>query len=149
MDIRCERNGQTEIGIITHEGREFAALGSSVNGVHVAGYLGKGDTLQTFCGRTMLATRSERTESYHDENWGDTFGIIFYLTRGRAIVGYCLGEGSLFRGELVYLSDHAKRSSAHQRAIRELCRIECEYWLDIDAEDAERFQAELDAEDAQ
>jgi hypothetical protein len=35
---RCERQGQIEIGVIEHEGREFAALGGSVIGRRITGY---------------------------------------------------------------------------------------------------------------
>ena len=39
MITRCERRGQLEIGIVDHEGRSYAAFGSSVqrsqrNGLH-------------------------------------------------------------------------------------------------------------------
>ena len=35
MITRCERRGQLEIGIVDHEGRSYAAFGSSVNGHNV------------------------------------------------------------------------------------------------------------------
>ena len=38
MQTRCERRGQLEIGIVTHNGHVFAAFGSSVNGRNVTGY---------------------------------------------------------------------------------------------------------------
>ena len=38
MQTRCVRQGQVEIGVIEHEGREFSALGASVVGRHVTGY---------------------------------------------------------------------------------------------------------------
>lgn len=33
---RCERRGQAEIGVVEHEGREYAALGATVDGRHLA-----------------------------------------------------------------------------------------------------------------
>ena len=38
MQTKCERRGQLEIGIVTHDGHVFAAFGSSVNGHNVTGY---------------------------------------------------------------------------------------------------------------
>ena len=101
MQTWCERQGQVEIGAIEHEGHTFAALGASVQGRHVTGYTGlqrRDSFLSTWCGRTMLACRSEVVEEYHD----GPVVLMFRLTKGRYIVGYALGEkGMLFRGELV------------------------------------------------
>jgi hypothetical protein len=55
----CVRQGQIEIGVIEHEGREFSAMGATVVGRHITGYtrLVDGDiTLTTWCGQTMLAS---------------------------------------------------------------------------------------------
>ena len=35
MELFCERRGLGEVGVVTHDGRVFAASGSSVNGRHV------------------------------------------------------------------------------------------------------------------
>lgn len=140
---RCERDAYgREIGVIEHNGREFKALGASVVGTHVSGYVGKRDELLTWCGRTMLDCRSDRGDEYRDEYGEKSFGLVFLLGSGRAIVGYALGVGMLFRGELVQLGE----GNAWDEA-RDACKSECDYWRRIDAEDAERFQAELDAED--
>lgn len=97
MQTWCERQGQIEVGVIEHDGREFRALGASVAGRHVTGYtrLGTGDiALTTWCGKTMLACRSEVIEEYHD----GSLALVFRLTRGRFVVGYALGEhGMVFR----------------------------------------------------
>ena len=101
MTTRCERHGQTEIGVIEHEGREYAALGATVDGRHLTAYtkIRSGTlTLTTWCGKTMLACRSKIAETFND----DSCAVIFCLTKGRFIVGYALAEdGMLFRGELV------------------------------------------------
>lgn len=128
MRSKTERHGQTEIGIVAHHGQEFAAIGASVVGRNVTGYLNDRDELTTWNGRVMLAGRSYRTGTYRTED-GETFGIVFPLANGRAIVGYSLGDGMLFRGELVY---------AHQDA-DSVCRQVCEWCLECDAEDAEQF----------
>lgn len=134
MESRCERHGQLEIGIITHEGKEFRAGGASVVGKHVTGYLRAGSSryklaLATFCGQTMLECRAEIVERYR-LRWGDeTEAIVFRLTNGRAIVGYSLGEGMLFRGELI-----------DQRDIDEAARIArgiSEYFITADDESEE------------
>jgi len=138
MKSYCERQGQTEIGVVEFEGREFRALGASVQGKRVSGYLGKRDQLQSWCGRTMMDCRSERFGEYRTDCDDDTFGVVYFLTRGRAIVGYCLGVGMLFRGELVEIE-------SREDAIRQ-CEAECEYWLNIDHDDYERDQAEQMAE---
>jgi len=101
MQTRCERRGQIEVGIIEHEGREFAALRATVIGRNVTGYtrLGDGEIhLSTWCGQTMLVARSEVVERY----WSGSLALILRLPRGRFICGYALADnGMLFRGELV------------------------------------------------
>lgn len=132
---RCERQGQIEIGVVEHEGREFAALGASVVGRQITGYTKEdryGITLTTWCGSTMLDSRCEIVERY----WSGSLSLVFRLTRGRFIVGYALGEsGMLFRGELV---DDCTDEDARRQA-----RCLAENFADIDAEDEEAFQAEL------
>lgn len=124
---RCERFGQIEVGVIEHEGREFSALGASVVGNSVTGYLRSDDgqhVLTTWCGQTFLACRSEVIERY----WNDSLALMFRLTKRRFIVGYALADnGMLFRGELVTDSDE-------DDARRHACYL------------SDRF-AELDAED--
>jgi hypothetical protein len=41
MELFYERRGLGEVGVITHDGHVFAALGSSVNGRHVTAYTRK------------------------------------------------------------------------------------------------------------
>lgn len=134
MQTQCVRQGQIEVGIIEHEGREFSALGATVQGRHVTGYTKLVDgeiQLSTWCGKTMLASRSEVVERF----WCGSLALTFRLPRGRFIVGYALGEnGMLFRGELLTNSDEdeARRHS--------LMVSEC--FAQLDAEDEEAFAAE-------
>jgi hypothetical protein len=106
MSTRCERDGQVEVGVVEHAGREFRALGASVVGRHVTGYtrLGSGDlALTTWGGQTTLACRSEVVREFRD----GSLALVFRLTKGRFVAGYALGEnGMLFRGELVLDADH-------------------------------------------
>jgi len=131
---RCERQGQIEIGVIEHEGREFAALGASVVGRNITGYT-KGDrygiTLTTWCGKTMLDCRCEIVERY----WTGSLALMFRLPRGRFIIGYALGDGMLFRGELIdnCNDDDARRQTAYL----------AQFFGELDAEDEEAFQVAL------
>lgn len=101
MKSFCVRGGQVEVGVIEHEGHEFAALGATVMGRHVTAYTRRRNgsiSLTTWCGETMLDARCEVVERF----WSGGLALIFRLTGRRFIVGYALGEeGCLFRGELL------------------------------------------------
>jgi hypothetical protein len=140
MQMRCERRGQVEIGIIDHDGRIFAAFGSSVQGHNITGFIAlhHGQTALTrWDGSKMLACRSEVVREYHD----GSLAIIFKLKNDRYIVGYALGaEGMLFRGELLLGCDD-------ERARQEAVAL-AEYWARIDAEDeADPWHGEPDETD--
>ncbi|HET6574098.1 MAG TPA: hypothetical protein VFG68_10880 [Fimbriiglobus sp.] len=134
MTTWCERRGQVEVGVIEHEGHCFAALGASVVGRHVTGYTGltTGEIfLTTWCGRTMLACRSEVVEEYPD----GSLAILFRLTKGRFIAGYALGEtGMLFRGELLTgcTDDEARRTA----------RRVADHLAELDAADQANFDTD-------
>jgi hypothetical protein len=127
MQTYCVRQGQVEVGIIEHQGREFAALGASVVGRCVTGYTRNihGDiTLTTWCGQTMLACRCEIVERF----WADSLALMFRLPRGRFIVGYALADnGMLFRGEL--LTDGDEDDARH------MARQLADQFSELDAED--------------
>jgi hypothetical protein len=60
MEPVCVRRGQGEIRVVTHDGRVFAAPGSSVNGHKVTAYTRKRQgriILTRWDDSTMLATR--------------------------------------------------------------------------------------------
>ena len=134
MQTTCVRRGQIEIGIIENEGCEFAALGATVVGRHVTGYtklVGREIQLTTWCGKSMLACRSEVIERFSS----GTVALMFRLRRNRFIVGYALGDhGMLFRGELLTNSDE---DDAGRHA---LMLSDC--FAQLDAEDEESFDAE-------
>ena len=127
MTTRCERRGQLEIGVVTHNGQVFAAFGSSVNGHNVTAYArhrNRSISLTRWDGTTMLACRSEVIRQFRD----GSIALIFRLTNGRFIVGYALGEnGMLFRGELLSDSDV-------DRARHEALTL-TDYWSGIDSQD--------------
>jgi hypothetical protein len=129
--IRCERHGQTEIGIISHEGNDFAALGATVHGKEITAYTRNIDNqivLTTWCGKTMLDCRNEVVRKF----WSGSLAIVFRLTHGRFIVGYALDEsGMLFRGELL-------TNVTDEEAKRIALRISDDF-AEIDAEDEANF----------
>lgn len=134
MQTTCVRQGQVEIGIINHNGHEFSALGATTIGRHVTGYtrLVDGDIqLTTWCGQTMLASRSEVIRQF----WSGTLALMFRLPKSRFVVGYALGEsGMLFRGEMITNSDEDEA--------RRYALMVAECFADLDAEDEEAFAAE-------
>lgn len=129
MQATCVRKGQIEVGIIEHEGREVSALGATIQGRHTTGYtkLVDGDVhLSTWCGKSMLASRSEVIQRF----WSGSLALMFRLPRGRFIVGYALGEdGMLFRGELLTNCD---QEDARRHA---LMISDCFAQLDVENEE--------------
>lgn len=127
MEARCERRGQGEVGIVTHDGYTYAAFGACIDGHNVTGYTRHRHgriSLTRWDGRTMLSCRSEVIRRFHD----GTLALVFRLTNGRFIGGYALGDdGMLFRGELL-IGCHGDR--ARHEAI-----TLASYWSEIDAED--------------
>lgn len=132
MKTYCVTQGQSEIGVIEHEGREFAAFGSSVAGLHVTAYtkLQHGEIrLCRWSGQTMLASRWEVVDEYH----GGSLALMFRLTCGRFVIGYALGDdGMLFRGELLVGGDDDEA----RRSARRLAN----YFTELDAEDELRWE---------
>jgi hypothetical protein len=132
---RSIRQGQIEIGIIEHEGHEYAALGATVVRRDITGYVKvkRGHFwLTTWAGGTMLDCRSEVIERF----WHGGLALMFRLPRGRYIVGYALGDdGMLFRGELI---DHCDEDEA-----RHHCTMVANNWAEVDQMDEETELAEV------
>lgn len=112
---RSERHDQTEVGVVSHEGREFAALGATAHGRDITAYTkldGSRIVLTTWAGKTTLACRSEIVRRHRN----GSLVLMFRLTHRRFIVGYALGEsGMLFRGELPTdaTDDEARRAAIY------------------------------------
>jgi hypothetical protein len=127
MTTKCERRGQLEIGIVTHDGHVFAAFGASVYGHNVTGYTRQRNrcvSLTRWNGTSMLDCRSEVIPHFGD----GSIALVFRLTDGRFIVGYALGDdGMLFRGEMLTDCDF-------DRACHEVLTL-ADYWSGIDTED--------------
>src|SRR4051812_6520098 len=127
MQMRCERRGQCEVGIIAHDDTIYAAFGASVSGHNICAYTrteGGHITLTRWDGGVMLACRYEIVREFHD----GSLALMFRLTNGRFIVGYALGEdGMVYRGELLQGCDD-------KRANHEALEL-AGYWSGIDLED--------------
>ena len=134
MQTTCVRQGQIEVGVIEHQGRDFSALDATVQGRSITGYTKLVDgeiELSSWNGQTTLASRSEIVERF----WSGTLALMFRLARGKFIVGYALSDdGMLFRGELLTNvdDDEARRHA--------LMISDC--FSQLDAEDEEAFDAE-------
>ncbi len=129
MNTRCVRHGQVEIGVVEHEGHEFAAFGATIVGKDITAYtrLDHGEiSLTTWSGQTMVACRSETVATFCD----GSLALLFRLPRSRYLVGYALGDdGMLFRGELLDTST-AEKAKATAVAISD-------YWSEKDADEEE------------
>jgi len=84
--------------------------------------------LSSWCGQTILTSRSEVVQRYAD----DSMAIMFRLTGKQFIVGYALAEdGMHFRGELLQNGD--------EDDARYLARQLADDFAQLDAEDEEAF----------
>jgi hypothetical protein len=131
---RSIRQGQIEVGILTHNGNTFASYGSTICGRQVTGYLKKdrGEyQLTRWDGEVMLTGRCEIVKEF----WSSSIAIMFRLPRGRYIVGYALGEGMLFRGELI---DHCTEDEARSHAW-----MVSDNFAELDLEDEEAELSEV------
>ena len=95
-------------------------------------------------GSTILEVSGQRFNqsraSYCTSDFGDTLTpVVFKLTSGRWIAGASMGDGMLFRGEL--LSDYEEERDALRMADQIT-----EYWAGVDYEDFIRDQEEQAAD---
>lgn len=85
MQTSCVRSGQVEFGTVSHQGREFTAIGASVVGRNLTAYTRctHGEIhLTSWCGKTILSCRSEVVQRYCDES----LAMIFRLSTGDQII---------------------------------------------------------------
>jgi hypothetical protein len=126
---RSIRRSQIEVGILTHNGREYAAYGAAVSGRQITGYVKQhrgGYRLTRWDGGTMLSCRCEVVKTF----WCGALALMFRLPKGKFIVGYALGDdGMLFRGELL---DNCSPDDA-----RSLAWAIADHLAEMDPEDAE------------
>lgn len=129
MESHTIRHGQSETGIISHQGNEYAAGGSSVRGKDVTGYTHTDKwgrlSLRRWNGKFWFRARATVVREYRSSAWNDVYAVVFLLPHGRAIAGYALGlDGMLFRGELCDASE-----------AEDTARSLSEFWMERDAED--------------
>jgi len=101
MDTRSEQHGQVEVGIVTHEGREFKALGSVVTDTYVTAYLGKDGQLTNWNGETIGTYRVTRTWRTPHSHYSSTMSQVYAAVNGKVYQGRSAGLGMLFNGRLV------------------------------------------------
>jgi hypothetical protein len=83
---RCIRQGQIEIGVLIHNGHEYAAYGATVSGRQITGYVKQhrdGYQLTRWDGGTMLSCRYEVVKTF----WCGALALMFRLPKGKFIVG--------------------------------------------------------------
>lgn len=101
MESRTEQHGNTEVGIVTHNGREFAALGSVIEPTHIVAYLGKGGQLTkwdgTVIGHYNVVTTWPTPHSYVSS----TMSQVEAWVGPRCYTGRSAGEGMVFKGKRV------------------------------------------------
>jgi len=81
MQTTCVRQGQIEVGVIEHQGRDFSALGATVQGRSITGYTKLVDgeiQLSSWNGQTTLESRSEIVERF----WSGSLALMFPLDGG-------------------------------------------------------------------
>jgi hypothetical protein len=112
MNTRSEYDttGKVEVGIVEHDGREYAALGSVITDERITAYLGKDGQLTTWDGRVIgrynVVTSWPTPRSYVSSRMWQVEGWI-----GQACyTGRSAGEGMVFHGKRV----------ARQRLMKEL-----------------------------
>jgi len=100
METRTEQHGNTEVGIVTHNGKDYSALGSVITDSHITAYLGKDGQLQKWDGTvighynivTSWPVRSYVTaHMYQVEAW----------IGPRCYTGRSAGVGMVFNGKRV------------------------------------------------
>ena len=132
---RSFQQNQIEVGVLEHNGTEYAAYGATVVRRDITAYLKFKKNhywLSSWSGETKLASRSEIVERF----WDGSLALMFRLPRGRYIVGYALGDdGMLFRGELI---DHCDEDEARRH-----CQMVADNWAEVDQMDEEAELAEV------
>ena len=105
MDSRSEWQGRAELGIVSLNGREHAALGSSVTDTHAVGYLDKRDgqlVIASWDGTQVLGpatiTRTWRTpRSFMSSSMSQVTATI----DGTRYTGRCADLSMLWKGRKV------------------------------------------------
>lgn len=98
MNTRTERDEHGEIGIVEHDGKEYAARGATVTPEYAVAYPAKGGILCSWGGDMIgrwRATASWPVRSY----MGSRMYQIEAVIDGRTYTGRGFGEGMLWKGK--------------------------------------------------
>lgn len=101
MNTRTEQHGNTEIGIIEYEGKEFAAFGSVITDTHISAYLGKAGVLTNWAGEAVGTYHITSTWSIPRSFVSSTMHQVYACVNGKTYTGRSAGVGMLFNGKLV------------------------------------------------
>jgi hypothetical protein len=85
MTTRCVRQGQIEVGIIEHRGREFSALGATVVGRHVTGHPSYWKHLGSL---NEMIRNGRHDKTIHCRSWIGRHGIEFSSFLDRRSTGF-------------------------------------------------------------
>lgn len=99
METRTIETPTGQIGVVIHEGREFAAGGGDVTPTHATAYPGADHKLMLWDGKVIGTWRA--VASWRINSWiGDRMYQIEAIIDGRTYTGRGLGEGMLWRGRI-------------------------------------------------
>ena len=100
MKTRTERDARGEIGIITHNGKDYAARGSEVTETYAIAYPGKDGVLTTWGGEAIGTWRAVASWPTPQSWIGPRMYQIEAVINGRTYTGRGCGEGMLWRGKI-------------------------------------------------
>lgn len=140
MQTRTVKAGQSELCTVIHEGHEFTALGSSTHGSSFTAYEARPldqwrMRLTNWNGsRTILDSRCDRVASYRNQYGDDYFAVVLRVGH-RFAVGYSMGTGMLFRGDMLGPDEDYDEAKYQAKEMARRC-------MDRDWEDSESFDDE-------
>ena len=100
MKTRVERDAIGEIGIIVHEGKEYAARGAEVTPAYAVAYPGKDGILKDWGGKAIGTWRAVASWPMPHAWIAPRMYQIEAVIQGRTYTGRGCGEGMLWRGKI-------------------------------------------------
>ena|SRR5947208_1900095 len=94
--FRAEQHDGIEVGIVTHDGREYSALGSVVTAEHVIAYK-KGAQVTTWAGEVIGTCRVVSTWSTPHSYISSEMHQLEAVVNGVRYTGRCSGDGMIAR----------------------------------------------------
>jgi hypothetical protein len=99
--FRSEQHGNVEVGIVTHEGRDYRARGAVVTDTHVYAYLGKDGVLTNWHGDTIGTYVITSTWSTPRSWFSSSMHQVYATIGGKVFTGRSAGVGMYFKGHVV------------------------------------------------